>query len=153
MVGKRLIGKFASLHRVGKSHARNVPWGHTHGQVKCATRVLQGSSPFCDNVPMAAHRHFIRQWRKFRGLTQEQLADRIGISRPQLSKVEKGARKYDQAFLEAAAEELRCDVADLLVRDPTAPEGIWSIWDTLNPVERAQVVEVAKALKRTGTNG
>jgi transcriptional regulator with XRE-family HTH domain len=102
---------------------------------------------------MGKQPHFIREWRKFRGLTQEQLAERIGISRPQLSKVEKGARKYDQAFLEAAAEELRCAVADLLVRDPTSPEAIWSIWDTLSPVERVQATEIIKTIKRTGTAG
>lgn len=153
MLGKRLIGKSSALHRIGQRHSVNVPWGHVYGQAKCAVGVLPGAQGVCDNVPMAAHRHFIREWRKHRGLTQEQLAERIGISRPQLSKVEKGARKYDQAFLEAAAEELRCDVADLLVRNPMSPEAIWTIWDTLNPTERAQVVEVAKALKRTGTSG
>lgn len=103
--------------------------------------------------PMARQRHFIREWRKFRDLTQDQLAERIGINRAYLSKIESGKRRYDQPFLEAAAEVLRCDVADLLIRDPTDPEGIWSIWDALEPVQRSQVVEIAKTLKRTGTDG
>lgn len=98
-------------------------------------------------------RHFIKDWRKFRGLTQEQLAERIGISRPHLSKIEKGSRKYDQAFLEAAADELRCAPADLIMRDPSQSEGLWSIYDTLSPMQREQVVEIAKTLKRTGTEG
>lgn len=102
---------------------------------------------------MGKQRHFIREWRKHRGLNQEQLAERIGISRPQLSKIEKGTRKYDQAFLEIAAEVLRCEPADLIMRDPSEPEGIWSIWDTLAPVQRQQLVDIAKTLKRTGTDG
>lgn len=96
------------------------------------------------------NRHFIREWRKFRGLNQEQLAERIGIGKPYVSKIETGKRRYDQPFLEAAAEALNCTPADLLVRDPTDPEGIWSIWDDLKPAERAQAVNVIKALKRAG---
>jgi transcriptional regulator with XRE-family HTH domain len=100
-----------------------------------------------------AQRHYIREWRKHRELTQEQLAERIGITKSYLSKIESGKKRYDQPFLEAAAEVLRCEPADLIVRDPSDPDGIWSIWDQLKPVERAQVVEIAKTLKRTGTDG
>lgn len=96
------------------------------------------------------NRHFIREWRKFRGLNQEQLAERIGIGKPYVSKIETGKRRYDQPFLEAAAEALNCTPADLLVRDPSDPEGIWSIWDDLKPAERVQAVSVIKALKRAG---
>jgi len=99
-----------------------------------------------------APRHFIRAWRKYHGLTQAQLAERIGIDRSYLSNIETGRRRYDQPFLEAAAEALRCEPADLIMRDPTEPEGLWSIWDQLAPVERRQLVDIAKALKRTGTD-
>lgn len=102
---------------------------------------------------------FIRQWRKVRGLTLLQMADRLKteldleISDGQLSRIERGDQPYSQDLLEAFAAVLRCDPADLLVRDPSQPEGIWSIWDQLQPVERAQVVEVAKVLRKTGTEG
>jgi hypothetical protein len=33
------------------------------------------------------------------------------------------------------------------------PDAIWSLIDTLKPVERAQAVEILKALRRTGTDG
>lgn len=101
---------------------------------------------------MARH-HYIKQWRKHRGLTQEQLAERIGIDKGYLSKIENGKRRYDQPFLEAAATVLQCEPADLIIRDPSDAEGIWSLWDTLRPVERAQLVEIGKTLKRTGTDG
>lgn len=99
------------------------------------------------------HRHFIREWRKFRELTQTQLAERIGITKSYLSKIESGKKRYDQPFLEAAAEVLRCSPADLIVRDPTDPEGMWSIWDQLQPAQRRQAVEILKTIKRTGTDG
>lgn len=100
-----------------------------------------------------AQRHFIKQWRKHRGLTQEQLAERIGITKSYVSKIEAGKKRYDQPFIEAAAVVLSCEPVDLIVRDPSDPDGIWSIWDTLKPTQRAQVVEIAKTIKRTGTDG
>lgn len=102
---------------------------------------------------MAKQRHYIREWRKHRGLTQDQLAERIGINRAYLSKIESGKRRYDQPFLEAASEVLNCQVADLIIRNPSDPDGIWSIWEQLQPAQRTQVVEIAKTLKRTGTDG
>lgn len=105
----------------------------------------------CD--PLGMQRHFIKEWRKFRGLNQEQLAERIGITKSYMSKIESGKRRYDQFFLEAAATALSTSVPDLIMRDPSDPEGIWSVWDQLEPQQRRQVVEMAKVLRRTGTDG
>lgn len=103
---------------------------------------------------MAAQRQYFKEWRKFRGLTQEQLAERIGIARSYLTKIERGDRRYDQPFLEAAADALRCSPADLIMRDPTDSEALWSIWHGLSPTERIRVVAVIKAIKgdSTGTD-
>jgi transcriptional regulator with XRE-family HTH domain len=98
-------------------------------------------------------RHFIKEWRKHRGLTQEQLAERIGIARSYLTKIERGDRRYDQPFLEAAADALRCEPSDLIVRDPTATESIWSLWETLTPPQRLQAVAVLKAIKGADVTG
>jgi transcriptional regulator with XRE-family HTH domain len=96
------------------------------------------------------HRIYLREWRKHRNLNQEQLAERLGIDRTIVSKIENGKLGYHQAFLEAAAEALMCEPADLLVRDPSKPEGIWSIWESIPPVQRPQVIAVLQALKNTG---
>jgi transcriptional regulator with XRE-family HTH domain len=92
---------------------------------------------------------FIREWRKHRGLTQERLADRIGMSNGNLSMIERGETGYTQATLEILAEALQCEPADLLVRNPMDAEGIWSLWDKAKPAERKQIVEVVKAMLRT----
>jgi transcriptional regulator with XRE-family HTH domain len=94
---------------------------------------------------------FIRQWRKHRGLTLEQLAARLQMTPSHLSMLERGLRGYTQDMLEALAEALTTDPASLLMRDPSDPEAIWSIWDQAKPGERRRIVEVAKALIRTGT--
>lgn len=71
---------------------------------------------------MTQQRFYLREWRQFRQLTQEKLADRVGITKQHVSDLERSRRQYNQALLEAFAEALMCDPADLLVRDPTAPQ-------------------------------
>lgn len=99
-------------------------------------------------------RHFIKAWRKHRGLTQEQLAERIGYDRTYISKIEKGSKRYDQPFLEAMADALGCQPADLIMRDPTVQGSIWSIWDQIPATQRDQAAAVLQTfVKKTGTKG
>lgn len=93
---------------------------------------------------------FLKQWRKHRGYTQDRLAEMTGLSAPYISQLERGTRQYTQELLELFAEHLRCSPPDLIIRDPSDPEGMWSMWDGLKPVERRQVIEIAKTIKRSG---
>lgn len=65
--------------------------------------------------------HFIKEWRKHRGLTQEQVANRVHMTRNNVSKVESFNRPYTQQTLPLFAEALGCDAADLL-RAPPSPD-------------------------------
>jgi transcriptional regulator with XRE-family HTH domain len=99
-------------------------------------------------------RHFLQQWRQLRGLSQEQAALRLDISRTQLSKIENMRSPYSQGLLEAAAEAYGCTVADLLIRDPTQHDPPWSIYEALKkaPVERQQQIHaVIETLLKTGS--
>lgn len=89
---------------------------------------------------------FIAQWRKYRGLNQEQLAARLDMTQAYVSQIETGKRGYTQETLEAFADALQTDAASLLMRDPLAPEPIWSIWDHAQPGERAMIVDIAKTI-------
>ena len=91
---------------------------------------------------------FIRQWREFRGLSQERLAERIGKSPGLLSQIENAKGPYTQETLEAIAAALGCEPVDLLVRDPSDPEGIWTVWEALAAPERHQAIEHLKIIKR-----
>lgn len=97
-------------------------------------------------------RTFIRQWRDHRGLTLERLAERVGMTAGNLSQIERGRTPYTQATLEALAEALQTDPANLLMRDPTQGASIWSIWDQAKPGQRRQIEEHARVIIRTGTN-
>jgi transcriptional regulator with XRE-family HTH domain len=89
---------------------------------------------------------FLRQWRKHRGLTLETVGAEIGMDGTNLGRIEKGQVPYSQDLLEQLADMYGCEIADLLVRDPTDPEGMWSIWERAQPAQRNQIAAVAKAL-------
>lgn len=99
----------------------------------------------------AFNKTYIRKWRKHRNLTLEQLASRVEMTPSHLSMLETGKRGYAQETLEAIAEALQTDAGSLLMRDPTDPEGIWSVWDNALPGQRRTIVEVAKTIVKTGT--
>lgn len=99
-----------------------------------------------------SRRTFIRQWRAHRGLTLEQLAERLEMTASHLSMLERGERGYTQETLEAVAHALQTDPASLLMRDPTAQDAIWSIWDNAKPGERQMIIDIAKTITKTGTN-
>lgn len=98
---------------------------------------------------MAERRIFFREWRKHRGLTLQRLADRLeGVTTyASLSRIERGRQPYDRKILEAVADALDCEPADLLSRDPAAPDyKAWRIINGMKPEQREQAVRVLEAL-------
>lgn len=59
----------------------------------------------------------IRVWRRHRGMTQQELANKIGISKSHLSEVESGKSEFSLATLRKAAEAMGIDRASLFVLD------------------------------------
>jgi transcriptional regulator with XRE-family HTH domain len=90
---------------------------------------------------------FIRQWRKHRTLTLEKLAARVDMSVGNLSMIERGEYGYSQDTLEALADALQCEPADLLMRNPLDLEAPWSIWESLKPNQRKQAIRLLRALR------
>ncbi len=57
----------------------------------------------------------IRKWRERRGMTQVQLAERVGARQATISDFETGkTRRIELDLLEALAAALQCEPADLL---------------------------------------
>lgn len=101
--------------------------------------------------PTKFRKTYIREWRRHRHLTLEQLAARLDMTASHLSMLENGKRGYTQETLERLAEALMTEPASLLMRDPTDPDAIWSVWDQAKPAQQRQIVEIAKTLIKTGT--
>ena len=108
--------------------------------------------------------HFFREWRKASSLTLQQAAERIerasearadvgpraralSMTHATLSRIERGRLPYSQGLLEVLAEVYRTDRASLIMRDPSEPDGLWSIWEQLQPMERREAVAVIQALR------
>lgn len=94
----------------------------------------------------ARQKWFLREWRKHRGLTQEQLAERVGWNKGDVSNLERGARRYNQDALEALAEALDCEPCDLIMRDPTQPGAVWNVWEAIPEAKRDDALRILEAL-------
>ena len=63
---------------------------------------------------LIARENPVRVWRRYRGLTQQQLAQKARISKPYLSQLESGAREASLSVLKRLAAALKLDVDDLI---------------------------------------
>lgn len=92
-------------------------------------------------IPRMAE-HYIKEWREFRGYTQDQAAELSGISQSVLARIESGAREYKEHHLTALAGAFMCETWELLGKNPTAaeapPSDIESIWDHIPASNREQ---------------
>lgn len=87
---------------------------------------------------------YLQAWLTHRNKTHDQLAEALEMSRPQITKIVNGKRPYTQAFLEAAAEYLETEPASLLMRDPTQPDHIYSLWERAQPGQRLEIQRYAE---------
>lgn len=139
--------------------APNVHPTHNEGQAPCTPSVVYALGMPVHPAYMAQAKvvsrlkpdplygsTYIRAWRTHRGLTLEQLAERVGVTHATLSRIERGKQPYNQVLLESLADALQTDAASLLIRDPEDPDGIWSLWDRAGPGTRRQLVDIAKTL-------
>lgn|SRR5690606_17347145 len=97
-------------------------------------------------------RHFIREWRKYRGLTQQQLADRVDVAVSTISQLENGKQGYSQALLEGLAEALSCEPWDLLHNDPNKEGDVVDLTRLLkdaSPEKKAEAIGFVKGLLRS----
>lgn len=106
-------------------------------------------------IPKPARpRHYVREWRQHRSLTQEQLAERIGKTHGAISQLERGLTDYTQGMLEALAYALSCEPGDLLSVNPLVAGEVVDITALLRgapPAVRQQAFAVVQAMLQTGT--
>jgi transcriptional regulator with XRE-family HTH domain len=96
-------------------------------------------------------RHYLQEWRLAKGLTQEQLADRVGTAKGVVSRHENDKRKLKMDKLAQYAEALGIETEQLF-RDPAAPSLDELIRD-VPPELKRQIFTVVTAMLKTGTDG
>ena len=93
----------------------------------------------------------VRRYRKAKGLSQEQLAERVGISVPHMSHIETGNTKLSLPVLVEIAGALQVQTDDLLFYQPQAggrvDAELQALFDTCTTQEKQIFTEILKATK------
>jgi transcriptional regulator with XRE-family HTH domain len=98
--------------------------------------------------------NYLRAWRVFRKLTQEQLAEKVGTNANMIQYLETGERGLSAKWLRRLAPALETTPGLLLEHDPEELDAdVLDIWVHGNARQKLQLSEIAKALLRTGTSG
>ena len=90
----------------------------------------------------------IRINRKMRGVSMQDLADKLGISLSAISKIEKGYRRLNQEQLILVAEILDCSLQDLYVNEQNSQHEVVMAWK--KEQERRQEINKSSGLKVLG---
>lgn len=91
-------------------------------------------------------RHFLREWREKKGLTQEQLGQRVNSGKDQISRWEKGGRSLKLETQYALAHALGIEPGDLF-RHPDQPS-VDALLRAASPETKKQVIEYIDFLMR-----
>lgn len=91
-----------------------------------------------NRTPEQRRRTFIQDWREFRGLTQEALAEMLDTTKATISRIEGRKIGYSQDFLEACADALGTHVATLLSRAPGEADRIVAMATAVTAPKRAR---------------
>ena len=96
----------------------------------------------------------LRAWRLYRKLSQADLAGRCNTTGHMISYLETGQRGLSLKWLLRLAPALGTTPGFLLDHDPNElPADILEIWGNADERERRQIVEIARTLVSTGTDG
>lgn len=91
-------------------------------------------------------RIYLREWREFRGLSQEGLADRSGVSSGQINLIENQKSAGSPDSLQKLAKALDIEIGELLDIKPEPGGRIVRMW--IHDEDRPQVEAVAEALRQ-----
>lgn len=115
---------------------------------------------FCDNSAMSDDAdknggpNYLRAWREFRRMSQAELAEAVGTNQNMIGYLENGERGLSAKWLRRLAPALKTQPGFILEHDPsTLPTDIVEIWINATDTERRQLVNLAQAIVKTGTNG
>lgn len=96
--------------------------------------------------------NYLQAWRKFRRMSQEELADAVGTTKAVVSLLESGQRPLSAKWLRKFAPVLKTSVGYLLDHDPEQlPTDVIEIWGHIEERDRPRALRVLESF-RTGTD-
>jgi len=96
--------------------------------------------------PKRPFRLFLAEWRESKGLSQEALGGRLGVTDVTVSRWETGKRRPDLSAQAAIAEALGIEIVDLF-RHPDQPSADAMLRDQPREVQE-QAIRLIQALRR-----
>lgn len=119
-------------------------------KLPCAPSPVDSDGESARNAGMPAKptqtRNFIREWRMYAGVTQEQLAEAVGVTHASIQRYETRKQAVSADKLSAIAKRLNCTPSELLSRSPHEDPEIWPLWNQATPDQKRQIVRVVKSL-------
>lgn len=98
--------------------------------------------------------NFLKAWREFRKLTQQQLAELVDTNANMIGYLESGERGLSAKWLRKLAPALDTTPGMLLDHDPAELDSdIIDIWAHADRRQQRQLTDIAKTLIKTGTSG
>lgn len=96
--------------------------------------------------PKAWRRTFLAQWREFRQLTQEELADASGVSVGMISSIEGATSGYSAESLHKLAGALGIEAGMILSVNPERDPSLWALVSQASDKERDQIAKHASVI-------
>lgn len=108
--------------------------------------------PFVHIANMADEdRNYLRAWREAKGLTQEELADKVGTTKAVISLLENEKRPLSSKWLRKFGDALGTTPGRILDVDPKEVSAeVLNIWDHIAIEDRPRAVRILRSL--TGTD-
>lgn len=91
-------------------------------------------------------KHFLKEWREYRQLTQEQAIGRLGWSQSKISRIEAGQTPYNQDDLEAAKDAYDCEIWQLISVNPFKEGEVVDLLRLIDDKNRDQAIRILKAI-------
>ena len=112
----------------------------------------------CSTIAAMAVNHYLKEWRKHSGLTQEQVVGRLEAfddtllptTAASLSRLENGKQPYSERVLEALADVYNTTPGHLLENNPDKEGEVIDFIARLNAKQRQQVIAFVTAITADG---
>lgn len=97
--------------------------------------------------------HYLREWRLYRKMTQEQLAEAVGTSKTQISELERFNIELSPKWLRRLAPVLEVQQGHIIDHDPASLDNdIIDIWTRIPERDRVNAAKALRGFLRTGTD-
>jgi transcriptional regulator with XRE-family HTH domain len=97
--------------------------------------------------------HFLREWREFRHMTQDELAAAVGTSKSVVSDMERNKLQLSPKWARRFAPVLKTQPGYIVDHDPADLDtDIIDIWAHIPDSDKATARRVLESFRRTGTN-